>query len=144
MRLLTCLALCFLPFTAFADWNGTWLGKGSARKPNRPETSCREILLRLEETPRELRVIAGHYICGQIQASFDPARLERRGSELYYRGERIGSLSRDELRIEHVWDDGSTYALSVVKRGIQSAEYKELWTEDGKTAFKVEGVLRRQ
>lgn len=144
MRRLCLFLLCLLPLDVHANWSGTWLGKGAAQKPHGPITSCREILLRLEENARELLVLEGHYICGAIHASFDPARLERRGTMLYYRGEKIGTLTREELRLNYVWDDGSTYRLSVERRGNGKASYQEVWTEEGATAFKVEGELRLQ
>lgn len=134
-----------LPLAASADWSGDWLGRGTAAKPDKPAQSCREILLRLEENSRQLKVLEGHYICGLIQASFDPAILEIRNRELFLSGKRIGSLTREEFRLEHEFEDGSgTYELAFRRKGGNSAEYNERWTEDGKTAFKVDGTLRRQ
>jgi hypothetical protein len=138
------LLVLLSPLSAYANWNGDWVGKGVAAKPNKPAQSCREILLRLEENARQLKVIEGHYICGQMHASFDPAVMDIRGAELFYKGARIGSLTREEIRLDAAFEDGSTYSLSFRRKGLNSAEYNERWTEEGQTAFKVDGILRRQ
>ncbi len=55
-------------------------------------------------------ILDGGYICADIQASYPPSSFDIVDSELFYRNQRVGTITKDKIEISYL--DG-VYNLSL-------------------------------
>jgi len=114
----------FLSFSALANFTGKWSAAGFYES-DRSEGECREVFLQLKQTDNVLSILDGGYICGDIQAQYPASRFEISHGELFYQGQKVGSISINELKITYL--DG-VYNLNI-KRVEEVLHFDESWVE---------------
>lgn len=116
-------------------------GPGLAQYASGRIYQCSEIFLDITIREDALTLHQGGYICGHLQASFDPFQMEIHHGKLMYQGQELGSISKEELRYE-IYDpnDNSTYFFSL-KKEANGLRYFEEWHDGEKIALKINGLL---
>lgn len=109
----------------FANFSGKWSAEGFYES-NRNDGKCREVFLQLKQTKNSFKILDGGYICGEIQASYPPSSFDIINNELFYRNEKVGMVTDEDIRISYL--DG-VYNLSLSK-----VDGEILFTESWKEA----------
>lgn len=120
---------------------GRWVGTGVAEMGSGKKRICGEIGLQFSQAPHELMLENGFYRCEDLQAAFDPSAFEIRSGNLFYKGAQAGRITNDQVAIFFADPiENYTYALTLT-RAENALQYLEEWTESGKAAMTVTGVL---
>ncbi|MGE3260713.1 MAG: hypothetical protein AB7K68_02930 [Bacteriovoracia bacterium] len=134
----------FLPITALATFDGRYSGPGTSlmhQSGNRRD--CREIFLKLQGGEKALRILEGGYICGDIQASFDPFTLEIREGKIFLEGQSVGTISENDLDLLYKSEEENfTYHWHLQQAG-DEINYLEEWASGGAPSLTVQGKLKK-
>lgn len=136
------LFLFLISCPLWASFNGNFSGVGKAIFASGSKYECSEIFLRLESDQELFRLREGGYSCALLQAAFDSFKMTIKKGELWHDGQRLGSISDQDLSYQ-IYDpaDGSTYNLWLKKINSSHIHYHEQWHDGEKIALTIKGLL---
>lgn len=141
MKNTKCLITFFLILTSVqtfaANLTGTWSGPGVSQTAQ-SYRECSEVFFRLEETPTELKILNGGYVCQDLQAEYPFSVFEKKESELLYKGEVVGSYT-DTGFILDVPEEFYRLQVDLVDGQLQT---QEIW-DDSQSFLKIFGMLEK-
>lgn len=134
------LFLLFLSFNTYADITGIWTGRGSGQTHSR-DFECQDIEVRfhVNYSERILTFRGGHYNCTNMSAEYPYSRFKIHGEDLFQYGSKVGSLSKNYLRLESA-EDGYTLEIKKIDN---SMELTEQWLE-GEKFMTIKGELTKR
>lgn len=133
----------FIPSFCFANLTGLFVGTGRAVMHSSGKTrTCGEISLQMTQAPSSFRMLHGGYRCEDLSASYPDFTLEIRNGTLYSENVAVGAIHENSMTLSKVdKEDGSTFRLHLEKVPPNRLRYVEEWTENGRPALTVEGLL---
>lgn len=136
------LVALLLPITAVASFNGSISGSGTATMhPKEKVRQCSQIFMQIKQDASKLHVIAGGYICEDMQASFPDFTLDIVDQKLVSEGTEVGTITDNEITLhKEDTEEDFTYKL-LLKKENGSVLFEEQWTDGGQPALTVEGHL---
>lgn len=139
------LIVVFLPLQAMASFTGTFTGQGKATMhPSGKVRNCTHIYFQIEQTEKQLHVLAAGYECQDLQAEFPEFKMKIEGGKLFSGTVQTGTITESELTLfTFDAEEEFTYDMQLIKRD-NKIQFLERWTEGLKPALTVEGSLRRQ
>lgn len=129
------------------SFSGTWAGSGIAI--TKPESSsgqvtrtCDRVALGLDQNDQALELKFGYYVCEDLQAEYSAAVFQIIHSQLFWQGERVGSITGQKIFIQYLDpEDGVIFRLELEKTD-QGLMYLEQWFDkQNRSLFRVKGHL---
>lgn len=92
-------ALITLSTQAFAaNLSGTWTGKGTAVDQNGKTTACDSVTITINHQEKAISVNTD-LVCGENEVAIPGATLEIRGSDLFDKGVKAGTLTANSINV---------------------------------------------
>lgn len=142
MKLVFTFFIALLSSGVFATQNFSGPGEGIYPRSGNVYP-CSEIFLNFDLDEEKFELHRGGYICGLLQAEYDPFILDIRNNRLLAEGVDIGSIDEHQLNIGI--DDLSDNSRFELKLDFLDNEiiYRETWYQNQSLMLTITGKLRR-
>jgi hypothetical protein len=101
MKFLTLLAaLSALTTTSAFAANGYYRGTGIMQIEGRPTERCDHVALDMRDDNWGIEIRRFEFECGETNGSMDPRHFDVRGSDIYLRGQRVGTRTPGNTSIQ--------------------------------------------
>ena len=109
--------------------------------PKEKVRTCTNIYFQIEQTEKQLHVIAAGYQCQDLEAEFPEFTMDIDGDKLVSGGTQTGTITDSEITLftENA-DEDFTYKLQLLKVN-DTIQFLENWTDGGSPALTVEGTM---
>lgn len=123
--------------TLAANLTGSWSGPGVSQTAQ-SYRECSEVFFRFEESPTQLKILNGGYICQDLQAEYPFSVFEKKDGKLLYKNEIVGSYTKMGFVLD-VPEEFYRLQVDLVEGELQT---QEIW-DDSQSFLKVFGMLKK-
>jgi len=136
------LVSSLISISAFADFTGTWQGKGTYTDGEGYTEMCSTMKLELAQNPAEFSINSGSFECESLKIALDPITFNIQEGELFDKdGNRLGNADDNFFfaRITNPQTQWTNiYQGEITTDGL---EYKQTTLDDsGNIVFTIEGL----
>lgn len=146
MKILAFVITSLLSLSAFADFTGTWQGKGTYEDGTAYSEMCSKMTLELAQTPKSFSLKGGAFECESMKITWKPfaMTIQDDGQILDPNGQPIGNAD-DTYFYAKITDPAikltGIYQLEITDAGL---EYKQTtMSEDGSILFTINGLMTK-
>jgi uncharacterized protein YdeI (BOF family) len=139
------LASSLISVSAFADFNGSWQGKGNYTDGEGYTEMCSTMKLELAQSASEFSITSGGFECESLKIALNPATFTVQDGEIVDKdGNYLGSADDSYFFVKSTdaqtqWT--VTYQVEITSDGM---EYKQTTLDDGgNIVFTIDGILNK-
>lgn len=131
--------------SAFADFNGTWQGKGNYTDGEGYTEMCSTMKLELVQTQTEFTISSGAFECESLKIAVNPATFSVQEGEILDKdGNFVGSADDSYFFVKTTDPQTQWTGMYQIEITTDGMEYKQTTIDDGgNIVFTIDGVLQK-
>lgn len=127
------------------NFGGHWVGSGQAWDQGGWASDCPQIEFHSVQHENTIDIQAGVLNCKSLKTTWKPHQVQIQGDELWYNGEKIGTISETQVHTESVSPKNKMKQIFDFEIQGDQMFYHERWTDlsGQKEYLWVKGLLKR-